>query len=108
MLKLARGHLDYELSVQERDEPDEFMIAPLHVMSEQQRAEFENPEPQGLALWPEIGSRAFMRAFASPTQAEDGWQVVQRGRYRYRVGQAQGNCAQIVLSEYLGCRAAWF
>lgn len=105
MLKLARGHLDYEINVQERGEPDDLLIVALPLMSDRQRQEFENPEPEDLALWPEIGSRAFLRAIASPFQ--DSWQVVQEGRYRYYVGQTQGNFVHMVLSEYLFCRAVW-
>lgn len=107
VLKLARGHIDYELSIQERGEPDVFEVVPLQLMDEEQRAFFEDPEPGPLALWPEIGSRAFLRVLPSGDDIEGGWIVVQEGRYRYKVGQGFGNYAHLVLSEYLACRVAW-
>lgn len=108
VLKLARGHLDYELSVQEIGEPTEFFACPLMSMTDREKANFENPNPHSSSLYPELGSRAFMRLFASNGDGYgDGWITVQDGRYRYLVGQTQGNFVHIALSEYLACRAAW-
>jgi hypothetical protein len=107
VLKLARGHLDYELSIQALDDPDLLEIVPLPLMSEEQREFFERPEHGPMALWPELGSCAFMRALPSGDRVADGWLDVQDGRYRYLVGQENGNYVHIVLSEYLGCRAVW-
>lgn len=107
VVKLARGHLDFELSIQEMDEPDEVVIVPLARMCEAQRTFFECPEPGPAAIWPELGSRAFMRMFPSGDKVADGWLDIQEGRYRYLVGQTQGNFVHIVLSEYLACRVAW-
>lgn len=109
VLKLARGHLDYELSIQEPNGPALFEIAPLSLMAAEAREFFECPEPGPLALWPEIGSRAFMRLMGNGEQAVDGWLDVQPGRYRYLVGQGHGNYnyVHLVIGEYLGCRVAW-
>lgn len=106
--KLARGHLDYELSVQERDDPDEIDVMPLALTSQEYREFFECPESGVMAVWPELGSRAFMRALPSGERVADGWIDVQEGRYRYLVGQSNGNFVHIVLSEYLACRVVWF
>jgi hypothetical protein len=38
---------------------------------------------------------------------ESGWTVVQRGRYRYTVTQANGGIVRVVLSEYLAAEVAW-
>ncbi|MBS3911358.1 MAG: hypothetical protein KGZ70_05925 [Hydrogenophaga sp.] len=105
--KLGRGHLDYELSIQERGDPDEVEVMPLALMSQESREFFECPEPGPMAVWPELGSRAFMRALPSGEQIADGWIDVQKGRYRYLVGQSSGNFVHIVLSEYLACRIVW-
>jgi len=107
VLKLARGHLHFELSVQERDEPEVLEVAPLSLMTPESREFFECPEPGPMAVWPELGSRAFLRALSSGGQIPDGWLDVQEGRYRYLVGQGHGNYAHIVIGEYLACRAAW-
>ena len=107
ILKLARGHLDFELSVQQRGDPDLVEIVPLPLMSPEKRGLFECPEPEPMAVWPELGSRAFMRALPSGDKVADGWLDVQEGRYRYLVGQGEGDYAHIVLGEYLACRVVW-
>ncbi len=107
IVKLARGHLDYELCIQEMSEPDVFEITPMSLMSPEQLQFFELPEPGPKALWPEIGSRAFLRMLPSGDKIDDDWQDVQEGRYRYLVGQTQGNFVHIAISEYLACRVAW-
>jgi hypothetical protein len=107
VLKLSRGHLDYELSIQERGDPDVLEIVTFPLMSDEQRDFFECPESGSMELWPELGSRAFMRALPSGERVADGWLSVQDGRYRYLVGQGDGNYVHIVLSEYLACRAVW-
>ncbi|MGE1001456.1 hypothetical protein [Ralstonia pseudosolanacearum] len=107
VVKLARGHLHFELSVQERDDPDALEIAPLSLLTPESREFFECPERGAMAVWPELGSRAFLRALPSGGQIPDGWLDVQEGRYRYLVGQGHGNYAHIVIGEYLACRASW-
>jgi hypothetical protein len=79
-------------------------------MSAEQKFQFEFPtDLQALAPWPEIGSRAFLRAVvAGNTVYQDNdWIVVQQGNYRYLVSQADSDFVQIVLREYLACRVAW-
>ncbi len=109
LLKLARGHIAHELSLPKLERPDKPAILPLIAMSDQQRSEFESPNGGDTALWPEIGSRAFIRAAKqwskSPSSA---WTVIQPGRYRYMVSQSDGDFVQIVLSEYLACRVSWY
>ena len=108
IIKLARGHMAYELSLPKLEDPDEVTILPLILMSDKQRSNFESPTSGAPELWPEIGSRAFIRAANRwPDQSSSNWLVVQAGRYRYMVSQTSGNFAQIVLSEYLACRVAW-
>ena len=107
VVKLARGHLDYELSIQEWDEPDVIEITPFPLMNQEQKDFFECPESGPEGVWPELGSRAFMRMLSSGDKIADGWLDVQDKRYRYLVGQTQGNFVHIVLSEYLACRVVW-
>lgn len=107
VIKLARGHLDYELSIQEYDDPVEVDVIPLRLMSHEQREFFECPELGAMTIWPELGSRAFMRTLQAREPVADGWVEVQEGRYRYLVGQSGGGFAHIVLSEYLACRVVW-
>ena len=109
VLKLARGHAAYELSLPQLDEPEEVTFGPFLGMSESDRADFENAGLGQLRGWPEIGSRAFLRACgASPSQNPEGpWIVVQPGRYRYSVDEPGGIVVRIVLADYLACRVRW-
>jgi hypothetical protein len=109
VVKLARGHAAYELSLPQIEEPIGVSVLPLAVMSDSERSTFENAGTGGLRGWPEIGSRAFHRAAgAHPYAAQPGpWIDVQQGRYRYSVDQDGGVSVRLVLSEYLGCTVAW-
>ncbi len=107
-LKLARGHAAFELSEPQLEPPDYFMCVPLPTLQAEQASTFLRPSNDRLAPWPEIGSRAFHRAIKSrPPADHDPWQVVQPGRYRYFVDQADGVIVQFLVSEYLACRVIW-
>jgi hypothetical protein len=106
-LKLARGHLDYELNIQETGPPTLCDIRPMPTMSEAELAEFERPLAGPLGAWPEIGTRAFIRQFKTGEPASSEWIVAQPGRYRYMVSQEHGNLVHMALGEYLACRIAW-
>ena len=108
VLKLARGHMSYELGLQRIDEPVIVEILPLPVMTTTEQTNFNTPiENEGL-LYPEVGSRAFIQTFKNKTTAYSGWRVVQNNRYRYTIGQsAHGDWVKFVISEYLACRVIW-
>jgi hypothetical protein len=107
VLKLARGHIAYELGLPKIEEPDIINFSPLILMSDKQVADFEFPSDAD-ELWPEIGSRAFMRAVQSgPGPLRNDWITVQPERYRFLVGQSKGNFVHMVLSEYLACQVIW-
>lgn len=107
--KLARGHVAYEM-YPKIEEPDEVAFAPLQIMSDHERAAFDDVTSGTLELWPEIGSRAFLRALGkNPDRFEQigDWIVVQPSRYRYSVVESGGLLVQMVLSEYLACAVSW-
>lgn len=109
VLKLARGHAAYELSLPQLDDPCHVLIQPIVALPDAKIAEFEGAgsgEPRG---WPEIGSRAFLRACGTEPHArtEGPWVVVQPGRYRYSVDQPGGIIVRIVIGEYLACQIEW-
>lgn len=110
ILKLARGHAAYEL-YPKLEEPSTVGFVPLQILSDDQRSAFEQiAGDDEIGLWPEIGSRAFLRAFGkSPDRLplSGGWAVVQTDRYRYAVVEAGGVLVRIVLSEYLACEIVW-
>jgi hypothetical protein len=110
ILKLARAHIAYELSLPQFGEPKACSFQPLVSLMQDERDEFENPDAEIVVPWPEIGSRAFQRAVVGWPGTEvlqNGWLSVQDGRYRYRVDQVGGCSARMVLSEYLACFVAW-
>jgi len=109
VVKLARGHIAYELSTMQNEDPAKVLFFPLHAISGVDRVNFENAASGQSRRWPEIGSRAFLRACgARPFADQQGpWVSVQPSRYRYSVDQHGGIRVQIVISEYLGCLIEW-
>lgn len=111
ILKLARGHLAYELSIYHFEEPDFFECIPFAVMSDEEILAFNSmPESQNEIL-PEMGSRAFLGVFDSMRKKIlfdwRDWKIVQEERYRYRIDQDDGERVKFVLSEYLACTVIW-
>ncbi len=97
--KLAKGHIAHELWPQSELIPQS-TIVPLEVLEDKQRFTFENFGYGNLTGWPEIGSRAFLRAAGEqidPFQQSSAWIIVQRDRYRYAV-DADVGMVRIVLS----------
>jgi len=106
LLKLARGHHLYEFSYPQHEEPEGLSFAPLMALSPDSRLRFESAGSD-LRAWPEIGSRAFLRAVGVGPFAPSGrdWVEVQQDRYRYSV--VEGGPVRIVLGEYLACVVTW-
>ena len=108
VLKLARGHICYELGLQRADEPIIIDILPKPLMTDDELETFNSLyEDSDLACYPEIGSRAFVNLHTDKPTAYYQWQVIQDGRYRYAVGQSSGDWVKFVLSEYLTCHVVW-
>lgn len=106
-IKLARGLVDFELNEPQLHAPDGVGIVPLILMSDDARRIFEG-EPGGFALWPELGSRAFHRVLLGrDDDFVNGWIVVQRDRFRYRVTQEDGMRVRMVLREHLALEVCW-
>jgi hypothetical protein len=108
IVKLARGHVAHQYSEPQFDDPTSVMVMPLEVMTDEQREEFETVPAS--ELYPEIGSRAFMNMFVVGDEvlsADDGWTVLQEGRYRYAVALPEQPTVRIVLSEYLAAEVVW-
>ena len=107
VLKLARGHMAYELGIQHFEKPRVLDVLPIPLLSEEQLTSFNSQEDERHFLYPEIGSRAFINLLTgSPTAYED-WCTVQDGLYRYILGQSNGDWVKFVLSEYLACRVVF-
>lgn len=111
VLKLARGHLAYNLNWFRFDEPDFVECVPLALMNAEELELFEEESKELPQILPELGSRAFLTTFATLSKGIisnwQNWQVVQEGRYRYRINQDNGDRVQFVLNEYLACTVIW-
>lgn len=108
LLKLARGHLAFELGVLPPFKPYIIEFTPFPVIDDSQRAVYETDLGDDSMLLPEIGSRSFVNLLKDRNNPYGKWHVVQDNKYRYAVGQSnQGNWVKFVLSEYLACRVAW-
>jgi hypothetical protein len=109
LLKLARGHAAFELNEPRIDAPDAFSFKPLTAMTSGERDVFEGNSEARLAPWPEVGSRAMHKLLIVGSDVyEEGWLVVQEGRYRYRTSQDDGLRVRLVIREYLACETAWY
>lgn len=121
LLKLARGHAAFELSRVCREDPSTLWWRPLGLLTEEERAPFEEAHVTGLLG--EIGSRGSQRIMViQPVlQSSDGaqttlemglvindWIDVQDDRYRYlAVDDGDGVNIKIVIGEYLACEVSW-
>ncbi|MDE2030022.1 MAG: hypothetical protein KGI97_05590 [Alphaproteobacteria bacterium] len=106
-LKLARGHALSELNEPMFDEPANISIIPLVLMDDVDRKRFEGLSGDfELAGWPEVGCRAMQRLITGE-DLEDGWVVVQPGRYRFQTIADGAVKIKIVLREYLGIEIVW-
>ena len=107
ILKLARGHMSYELGLQHIEEPQLVDMRPIANMTEDEQYSFNSLDKTEGILYPELGSRVFINLLSGKPTAYGGWHVVQDGRYRYAIGQSSGDWVKFVLSEYLACRVVW-
>jgi hypothetical protein len=103
VLKLARGHATYELGETFNNAPSSLCFQPYPLLTPPDVEAFEYIPPE--TMCPEIGSRAFMRFYATAQRApaESKWTTIQPGRYRYAVSHSHGVRVRMVLSEYLAC-----
>lgn len=105
VLKLARGHIAYELGIQRVDDPEFIEILPLPAVTEERQDDFLSLPSSH--LYPEIGSRAFVSVCTGKSSAFENWMVVQNDRYQYAVGQSEGDWVKVLINNYLACHVAW-
>jgi len=103
IVKNARGHLLFELGQAVELPPSQIKILPRELLPPQQLSQFERPK--GLVGWPEVGSRLMLRLLETGEMGEGGWIEVQRGVYRYAVGDIAR--VRMVFREYLAAEVAW-
>lgn len=104
IMKLSLCHYVYEFN-DFPDMPPTVLFGPLPELNQEARASFESAPFS--ETWPEVGSRAFIRAVESWAQGFQTWQIVQESRYRYAVIEGHAREVRIVLSEYIGALITW-
>lgn len=105
--KIASCHILYELNL----EVDAFddntcsdIVKPISTMTEEDWQAFINIDSSDICIWPEVGSIAMQRLIEDDPSFQNGWNVVQPGRYRYCVIQDLSIIeVRMVFSEYLAC-----
>lgn len=119
MLKLAQGHVAFELSLIKRDHPNHFWCGLLESLPEENRNEFNSVHFQNNVG--EVGSRAMQRFLVTTLSMIDengfekdvnlifnDWIDVQDERYRYIAIDDSGMIIiRIVIGEFFACEVAW-
>jgi len=105
VLKLAKGHIAYELSETTRQEPFSLTYAPLCSLGDEAREHYE--VPPAATIFPEVGSRGMQRMLGGQDMFE-GWVIVQPNRYRF-LAHVSGSIIMVrfVIREYLACEVIW-
>lgn len=104
-LKLARGHVAFELNEPQLEAPSHVAVIPISDLTVDARDKFETPPNP--SILPEVGSRAFQRLVVD-NPGTTIWVVVQPSRYRY-LTSLNGTAASVrfVISEYLAGEVTW-
>jgi hypothetical protein len=119
MLKLARGHVAFELGQTWRKAPDHFWCGTLSSLSQENRESFDSVHFQ--QVFGEVVSRNMQRLLVTQitrrnengeTQNEvviiNDWIDVQNDRYRYiAIEDMDQIVIRVVVAEYLACEVAW-
>lgn len=103
VVKLAQGHALHELGESQHNDPNQVVIRPLSLLTEEERNWFEHPP--GANIWPEVGSRAMQRMALHGGLSP--WIDIQPGRYRYHARADAAVEIRIVLHEYLAAYCCW-
>lgn len=108
VLKLARGHVAYELNENKLEQPRFISIIPTSELSQEQFQKFNTPPAEDIL--PELGSRAFSEIFVLNNEIfnlGNGWKNVQKDRYRYLVSYSYEVFVRIMINEFFACEVIW-
>ncbi len=115
LLKLAKGHTAFELSIVRKDEPRNFWFGLIKSLPEANQVDFNSVHFQENVG--EIGSRSMQRFLVTSLINKNGgqdnfiindWLDVQDNKYRYITIDDQGMViVRIVIDEIWGCEVAW-
>lgn len=106
ILKNARGHVFYEIGEPMLSEPKYIRTGFLGAGLTEDDINFRCVDID--SFWPEVGSRMMTRIIAGNQDIYDGWIVVQKGTYRYRVEYKNCTLVRTVICEYLVTEVCWY
>jgi hypothetical protein len=118
LVKLARGHVVFELSQPCRQEPRSVWWASLVSLTKEELDDFDACHV--VEMFGEVGSRSLQRAMVIQAALRipngvatalnmliNDWVDVQEGRYRYLATDEADVRVKIVIGEYLACQVVW-
>ncbi len=97
----------YELGLQHIEAPDVMDIVPVPMMTQEYMSNFFSLTENEELLYPEIGSRSFIKLGKEKPRAYGEWNVIQPGLYEYIIGQSGGDWVKFVIGDYLACKVVW-
>lgn len=107
LLKLAKGHAQFETSSPLLSKPTHFVYKPLHTMNEEENGRFfSRPE---IEKYPEVGSRLFFQIVEDQDNtAYSFWQVVQDDVYAYLISSQMCRLSvRLIISNFLAAEIIW-
>lgn len=106
VVKNARGHAYHEIGEPLMDYPASVWIKPHFLLSSVERHRFESIGASDLDVWPEVGSRMFVRV-AEDENLVGGWVEVEAAHYRYALDWGGGITVRTVIWDYLATEVRW-
>lgn len=106
LIKLAKGHLSYELSECRFSPPDIIKYNIINKMSKEDQERFI-ALPQNIFAYPEVGSRAFVNGIGNTMSYV--WTILQEGTYSYATYFENDNCVvKIIMRDFLCAEIIWY
>lgn len=107
LLKLAKGHAQFDASSPLLGQPTHLVYKPLHTMTDEESERFfSGPE---IEISPEVGSRLFFAISKVPGSSPFSvWHTVQDSVYAYLISSQIGRLSvRLVISNFLAAEIIW-
>jgi len=107
LLKLAKGHAQFDASSPLLGQPTHLAYKPLQTMTEEENIKFFS-EPV-IEKYPEVGSRLFLQIVENQDSTPYSiWQDVQDGVYSYLISSQMGRLSvRLIISNFLAAEIIW-
>jgi len=105
VLKIAMGIAKYEASESAIGDPCSIIFCPFPAMTPDEADRFNGPSAQ--SIFPEIGSRSFIKMINNSFNGNSSWNHIQEGQFRYMCSVSNNISVRFVIQEYLACEVLW-